>query len=525
MFRIALLTAGAVAWTACIAWADQPGKPPGAREAKDREGRLIGYHVGIQTNPITIVKDDLGQHRTGRPFAPTVMAQDYTARRITTVAQWQTLRGDIVKRIQGFFAKMPPRPAPLKAKIEQTKDYPDYTTRLVSIAFDGDRRAKLCLVIPKGLPTPAPAIIMFGAYGNGIEKMTAGVYSRTYAVHLARLGVVTAVVEHFYDTYRTSGDGELIPLAASVHMGFRAVDYLLTLKGLVHPKQIAVFGHVYGAEVAGFVAGMDPRVAACATSCSSERCMKPEMGYWGGPVWMGKPTAGLGCVQRYQSYMFVGARSYDMGFSGEGHASHAKVPFLSQEFRGLIAPRPYLSIQEEPTLIDSLRPVYKLYGQADKVQIIAHKWSTNLPVNVQEYMVDFFLKGMRGVKAGAAPEATVKQILAGLKSSDPASQLRGCRLASWWKPAATAAELDRLVSSTDPAVRRAAAKALGRVGDMKRLIRHIKHTDPVVRIAVAESMHTHDDTDAWEALAENQSDKDKWVREAKFQAMQVNPEE
>ena len=45
-------------------------------------------------------------------------------------------------------------------------------------------------------------------------------------------------------------------------------------------------------------------------------------------------------------------------------------------------------------------------------------------------------------------------------------------------------------------------------------------TSPVV-----ESLQLHGDQDDFDALAKHSADKDRWVREAKFQTMEVNPEE
>jgi len=498
-----------------------PAGPEGTRPAKDRRGRFIGWHLGIEKNPITIIPPGLDKHRLGAPVAATALAHDYSPRNVTTLAQWKPVRADIRQRVLKFLEPMPPSNLPLDAKVESTKDKGDYTLRRVSVAFTKTERGQIGLVIPKGLPTPAPALIMYGAYGCGIDKSTEDVYSRAYGVHLARLGMVVAVLDHWYEKYEKHGEGAIMPLAASIHMGRRTVDYFLTQKDLVNPKQIVVYGHVYGAEIAPFLTGLDDRIAGCATSSSSDEVIQRTMPYWPGPVWMGR-SRGLGCIQRYSPRMFVGARRYDLGAThGEGNREAAKVPFLSQEHRALMAPRPYLSMQENTQLLDSLRPVYALYDKPGPVQAITHKWKTNLSIVAQEYMMDFFLTNVCGITPGKAPEKVVKEILAGIKSSDAGKQLRAARLAGWWKPKLAAEGLDRLIGSKDPAVRAAAAKALGRVGDMKRLVKHIRHADPTVRLAVVEAMHVHGDEDVFEVLAEHETDKDKWVHEAKCQTMNL----
>ena len=266
-------------------------------------------------------------------------------------------------------------------------------------------------------------------------------------------------------------------------------------------------------------------MAGCVTSCSSDEVITNDMHYWSGPCWMGS-SRGLGCIKRYQPYMFIGARRYDIGqAAGEHGVVTPRLPFLSQECRALAAPRPFLSIQEDPHLADAVRPAYELYRKGRNIAAIAHRWKTNLPVNVQEYMLEFLLERLCDIKPGQAPKSIVEAIRVELKSADPARQLRAARLACWWRPVAVAAELQGLIGSDNVAVRRAAAKALGRIGRMDLSLKHLGHPDPVVRLAVVEAMQLHGTPEAFELLSQNASDPDRWVREAKFQTLQVNPEE
>ena len=264
-------------------------------------------------------------------------------------------------------------------------------------------------------------------------------------------------------------------------------------------------------------------MGAVATSCGSDLVIGPEMPYWPGPVWLGRYPS-LGCVQRYSPRLFVGTRTYDLGPThGEGSRSHAKLPFLSQEFRATMAPRPYLSIQENLVLVDCIREVWKLYGREDAVEAITHKWKTNLSVNTQEYLVDFFLRGMCGVRPGRAPDAVVSRILAGLRAKDAQEQLRAAWLACWWKCPQAADELDRLIRSGDTTIRRVAARALARAGEMDKLLEHFHDPDPVVRLAVVEAMQLHGRQKHFDVLYQDRRDADKWVREAKAQTFEVNP--
>ncbi|OPX24701.1 MAG: hypothetical protein B1H04_01590 [Planctomycetales bacterium 4484_123] len=249
--------------------------------------------------------------------------------------------------------------------------------------------------------------------------------------------MIVVAQDHWYEKYGKAGEDELIPLAASMHTGSRIVDDLSGRKDLVDPRRIVVLGHVYGAEIAPFLAGLDDRIAGCVTSCSSDEVITNDMHYWSGPCWMGS-SRGLGCIKRYQPCMFIGTRRYDIGqAAGEHGVVTPKLPFLSQECRALAAPRPLLSIQEDPHLADAVRPAYELYRKGRNIAAIAHKWKTNLPVNVQEYVLELLLERLCGVRPGQAPKAVVAEIGAGLESARPSSRhYRSTRKSKVGAPAA-----------------------------------------------------------------------------------------
>jgi HEAT repeat protein len=80
-----------------------------------------------------------------------------------------------------------------------------------------------------------------------------------------------------------------------------------------------------------------------------------------------------------------------------------------------------------------------------------------------------------------------------------------------------------LVHHDDLVLRRAAAKALQRIGAMEEMAPHLRHRDPTVRLAAVEMMQLHGTEDAFDALVKDDQDEDRWVNEAKWQTLQVNP--
>ena len=507
MYRTAIV---AVALTCLSAHAATPApleKPAGARDAKDTHQRVIGWAIGPATNPLQVIRLGSGE---GGSASPLKMDREYNPRSIATLRQWKQLRSDIRKRVLGYVGAMPSDKLPLDVKVESEKDNGDYVLRTVSVAFDKKIRGKIALVIPKGLPARAPAVIIYDGWGGGIQRLTEGVYSRAFAVHLARDGFVVAALDHWYKQFGEST--ELATLGAAVHMATRTRQYLAAQKKLVAGDQIGVFGHTYGGELALFVAAMDEQIAACACSCSKNAVLPREYHY---PPWTGR-SGGLGCVARFRPSMFPSRRPW---------GSQGKYPFLTQEFMALMAPRPYLGILNDKKLSECIRPAWKLYGAERHVEMISHRWGENLPVNVRDYLTDFYLRSMRGMKPGKCPEPTAKKILSALRGEDKAKRLEAVRLAAWWRLKPATGELVKLIKSKDAPLRRAAAQALLRAGAMKQLTPYITDPDPTVRITVVEAMQLHGDEAAFEALAEHQDDKDRWAREAKFQTMQIHPDE
>lgn len=480
-------------------------KPQQAGEAKDPRGNVVAWTVGIETNLMRIIPPGVGAGGDGSG-SPLNLDREYNSRSVTTLEQWSQLRADIRKRIVGYFGEVPSAKLPLEAKLEAKEDREDLEYRLVSVAFNKDHRGKIGLLIPKGIPTPAPAVIVYDGFGGGIDRLFQGVYSRSFGTHLARCGFVVVALNHWYDRYGTSDT--LAPLGASAHMATRAVQYLLTQPKLVHPQQIGVFGHTYGGEITPFAAAMEERIGACVSSVSGNLVLPRSYHF---PPWTGR-SSGLGCVARVQPMMMSGNRPIDV---------RGTLPFLTQEMLALIAPRPYLGIQNNQELHECVRTVWNLYGKGRALEAIEHKWKENQPVNARDYTTDFFLRHLRDLRPGQCPAPVAERIVADLKSADAARRLRAMRLAAWWRCAPAKAELARHLTSKDPAQRRAAAKALERIGAMDELLVHLKHADPVIRLTVVEAMQLCGTKAAFDALAENESDADKWVRECKAQTIQV----
>jgi len=486
---------------------------PKSAKAIMKKGRHVGWGLGLETNYLTVLKAEPAGSERARAIGPLAVDAQFRPRGVTTTAGWEKARAELKKRMQAYFGTMPPRDAPLAAKVEQeAEDRDDHVFKVVSIAFDGAHRGKIGLLVPKGIARPAAAILLNDRWGGGIERASKGVYSRAIAAHFAREGFVVAVINHWDDRFGDSR--KLCTAGAAAHMVLRATDYLRSLKGLVDPERIGYWGHVYGADLIPFIASCEDRLACFVSSCTCHAVVRHySAAFWSPPFWA-RQGANLGIATRTTPAMYYSKRS----------VSTRPLPMLTQEIAAFVAPRPLLVINaDHPDLFEAVRPVWKLYGKGRLLELISHKWGTNEPVNAREYTVDFFLRAMCGIDPGKARAGTVREILAGLRSDEPARKALAARRAAWWRCSQATGELAGLLGHKDLVLRRVAAKALQRIGAMKEMAPHIKHPDPMVRLAAIEMMQIHGTEDVFNALVADDQDDDRWVNEAKWQTLQVNP--
>lgn len=490
-----------------------PYEVPKGAKAVMKKGRQIGWAIGLETNPLTVLKAEPRGSQRARAIGPLAVDAQFRPRGITTAQAWEKVRAELKKRMAAYFGTLPPRPAPLDPKEEQEEeDRGEFTFRVVSIAFDKKHRGRIGLLVPKGIPKPAAAILLNDRWGGGIERAAKGVYSRAIAAHFAREGFIVAIIEHWDDRFGDSRS--LCTAGAATHMVLRTLDYLATLKGQVDPARIGYWGHVYGADLIPFIASHEDRLAAFVASCTCHGIVRHySAAFWSPPFWA-RQGDNMGIATRTTPRMYYSARS----------VATQPLPFLTQEMIAFVAPRPFLAINpDHPDLFEAVRPVWKIYGRGQFLEVIQHKWGTNEPVNARDHTVDFFLRTLCGIQPGKAPAATVDAILAGLRAEALGQKIVAARLAAWWRSKEATDSLVALLDHKHPVLRRAAAKALQRIGAMKQMAPHIRHPDPMVRLAAIEMMQLVGTEDVFDALVADDQDEDRWVNEAKWQTLQVNP--
>ncbi|MBM4041999.1 MAG: hypothetical protein FJ290_26180, partial [Planctomycetes bacterium] len=254
-----------------------------------KQGRQLGWGLGLETNPLVILKPEPQGSEHARAVGPLAVDAEFKPRSVPDAAAWEKVRAELKKRMAAYFGSLPPRDLPLDPKVEKEEDREDHTLRVVSIAFDKERRGRVGLLAPKGAPKPMPTILLNDRWGGGIDLASKGVYSRAIAAHFVREGLLVAIIEHWDEQFGASSD--LCTAGAATHNVMRVVDYLATLgpasgepraasrepengklearsSKLAASGRVGYWGHVYGADLIPFIASHEDRLACFVASCT-----------------------------------------------------------------------------------------------------------------------------------------------------------------------------------------------------------------------------------------------------------------
>ncbi|MFN7994314.1 MAG: acetylxylan esterase [Bryobacteraceae bacterium] len=199
---------------------------------------------------------------------------------VRNLQDWQRKRPEVLKQIR-YSLGLEPMPAktPLHARITGVMEYPDY--RVEKIVFEsmpglfvtGD------LYLPKGLPSPAPAVVYVCGHSPG--PWGAKVHYQHHGIWFARHGYAAFLLD-------TVEFGELPGIHHGTHdlgmwywlsLGYtpagpetwnaiRALDYLET-RPEIDAKRAAITGISGGGAITWYTAAMDERFEAAASVCAT----------------------------------------------------------------------------------------------------------------------------------------------------------------------------------------------------------------------------------------------------------------
>ncbi|MEW5900147.1 MAG: alpha/beta fold hydrolase, partial [Acidobacteriota bacterium] len=204
----------------------------------------------------------LAVKRHEEPAGFKLRAMKYTSRLAAAAFSWQRqLRAKLRELLK--LDDLVRMKIPLHSRILSTEERPAYVLQEVEFSSTPGRRIKAMVTIPRGGEPPYSAVVCIHGHG-GTRRIVydASTVYKGFGAVLAETGFVTIAVDvgqhEVYEPGRTLMGERLWDL-------IRCVDYCETLEA-VKRKAIGCAGLSLGGEMAMWLAAMDERVAACASS-------------------------------------------------------------------------------------------------------------------------------------------------------------------------------------------------------------------------------------------------------------------
>jgi dienelactone hydrolase len=328
---------------------------------------------------------------------------------IATRADWEGRRAQYRQELAGMLGLWPHPPrTDLKAVVTGTVEQEEFRVENLHFQSLPGLYVTANLYVPKGLASPAPAILYVCGHGpvisNGVSYGNKVAYQH-HGAWFARQGYVCLVVDTLqlgeiqglhHGTYREKmwwwNARGYTPAGVEAWNSIRALDFLET-RPEVDKSRFGVTGRSGGGAYSWWVAALDERIKAAA------------------------PVAGITDLQNHVVDGTV-----------EGHCD---CMFLVNTYRwdypqvaALVAPRPLLVVNTDSDTIFPLdgvyrtfvkvRPIYELCGARDKLGLVIgpgpHKDTQNLQVPVLRWF-NRHLKGADPViEKAAAPFFTPAQL-------------------------------------------------------------------------------------------------------------------
>lgn len=302
------------------------------------------------------------------------------------VRDWQIRRAQILDAMQQIMGPLPGRQkhCPLDLQVEEEADAGTYVRRLVSYASEPGSRVPAYLLVPKSALAGKPARAALALHptddkaGHKVVVGLGGRANRQYASELAERGwVVLApgypLLANYQPDWRSLGyrSGTM----KAIHDNRRGIDLLETLP-YVRRGGVASIGHSLGGHNSVYTAVFEPRIRAVVSSCG----LDAYTDYMGGNIrgWTS---------DRYMPAL----KAY------EGRPQ--EIPFDFQELIGALAPRPVLIVaprrdsnfrwQSVDRVVAAARPVYRLHGRTDDLQVEHPDCEHDFPDGMRELAYQF----------------------------------------------------------------------------------------------------------------------------------------
>lgn len=262
---------------------------------------------------------------------------DGKVRPVTTPADWQQRRADILRGMQEVMGKLPgpERRVPLDVEVEEEVDAGKYIRRLITYQSEPGSRARAYLCIPREVlaeERKAPAVLCLHPTDHNVGHKVAlglgGRPGRQYAAELAERGYVTLspAYPHLADYWPNLARlGYVSGTMKAIWDNIRGLDLLASLPYVDDTRGFGAIGHSLGGHNAIYTAVFDTRITVVVSSCGFDSFLHyydgAEDNWYYGRGW---------CQLRYMPRL--------SNYRGKLEA----IPFDFHELLGALAPRPLL---------------------------------------------------------------------------------------------------------------------------------------------------------------------------------------
>jgi hypothetical protein len=289
-------------------------------------GIVLGCSLTAAEEPVRLDRNDLLQYRdAGGKVQP-----------VTTAADWQKRRAEILRGMQEVMGKLPgeDRRVPLDVKVDEEADAGTYIRRLITYQSEPESRTPAYLCIPKDVlagQRKAPAVLCLHPTDNKVGHQVVvglgGRAGRGYAAELAERGYVTLSPSypHLADYWPNLGGlGYVSGTMKAIWDNSRGLDLLASLPFVDDSRGFGAIGHSLGGHNAVYTAVFDTRITVLASSCGFDSYLHykdgVERNWYFGQGW---------CQIRYMPRLSNYRGKLD------------EIPFDFHELLGALAPRPW----------------------------------------------------------------------------------------------------------------------------------------------------------------------------------------
>jgi dienelactone hydrolase len=319
---------------------------------------------------------------------------------IRTAEDWQLRRRHIAAGMEEAMGPLPRPAKPVALDVQVLAEHAENGLIRRKLAYHTDRtdeRVHAWLLMPaEKKKERRPAVLCLHQTTPQGKDSPVGLADRPtlhYALELAKRGYVTFSPDYpSLGEYKYNFDKDEYESGSmkAIYDNMRAIDLLQTLPE-VDSDRIGCIGHSLGGHNGLFTAVFDDRIKAVVTCCgftSAHKYMGGDLHGWSGPRYMPRVAT---------HYNF----------------SPDKIPFDFHEILAAIAPRAVFvvaplhddnfDVAGVRDVIKAARPIYKLLGHTDRLQVVYPDASHDFPDAERELAYEFLDDQLGGEKKHEQP--------------------------------------------------------------------------------------------------------------------------